>query len=290
MMIVLQSLVKTSERGRGNESSSTLPNRIRFPYSRHSSYRELCHLLSVLKPRDIWPCTVDPFRWVRQGEFFPSSIYSRLPSASRLIPATGITIDRLFGEYCSGNTFDHDKHMAEVTAVLGLEEQHESQANTESLRQSSPVPSNTDEVTPLSHCKGTRHATASIHYQASSQEVDTTGQQQEVLDLTLEGSDSSQDTMLRAMTTNKRHFEDFNNEGDIIRPGIPEKVAPEAEVTDEDNWHLFDSQESSISDRALETRRMAFEAMLQSSNPALRDGLLSTTNNHSHLEPELGED
>ena len=66
--IVLHSLVKFSEKGRGSEPSSTLPNRIRFPYSRHSSYRELCDLVSVFKPMDIWPCTVDPIRWMKKGE------------------------------------------------------------------------------------------------------------------------------------------------------------------------------------------------------------------------------
>lgn len=68
MDIVLHSLIRESERGRGSEPSSTLPNRIRFPYSRHSSYRELCHLVSVFKPADIWPCTVDPIRWIRKGK------------------------------------------------------------------------------------------------------------------------------------------------------------------------------------------------------------------------------
>lgn len=82
MMIVLQSLVKISGKDRGNESSNTLPNRIRFPYSRHSSYRELCHLLSVLKPRDIWPCTVDTFRWVRQRKSDPFHIHTRFPQLS----------------------------------------------------------------------------------------------------------------------------------------------------------------------------------------------------------------
>lgn len=68
MVVVLRALTKTSGKGRGKEPSTTLPNRIRFPYSRHSSYRELCHLVSVLKPKDIWPCTVDTLRWVRQGK------------------------------------------------------------------------------------------------------------------------------------------------------------------------------------------------------------------------------
>lgn len=64
----LKSLTDASGKGRGKEDVAFLPNRIKFPYSRHSSYRELCHLLGVLKPKDVWPCTVDPVRWVKQGK------------------------------------------------------------------------------------------------------------------------------------------------------------------------------------------------------------------------------
>lgn len=40
---------------------------ITFPYSRHSSYPELCHLLSELRPKDVWPCTANPDRWLHSG-------------------------------------------------------------------------------------------------------------------------------------------------------------------------------------------------------------------------------
>lgn len=43
------------------------PDVITFPYSRHSSYPELCDLVDVFKPRDVWPCTVDVPRWLREG-------------------------------------------------------------------------------------------------------------------------------------------------------------------------------------------------------------------------------
>ncbi|ROW03119.1 hypothetical protein VMCG_05828 [Cytospora schulzeri] len=276
MMIVLTSIIKASEKGRGSESSSTLPNRIRFPYSRHSSYRELCHLISVLKPRDIWPCTVDPLRWIRKG----------------------ITIDGLFGEYCSGNTFDHDKHMAEVAAVLKLEEQHESQATTESHRQSSPVCgqsspilSNSDEVPLHSHRTGPSQATtAPFHCGDRSQESDTTDEKQQVIDLTFEGSDASQDTLTRAIARNKRNFEEFNTRRDTVQIGTPEKVGLQEDATHGDDRHLFDSQDSSLSARTIETRQTAFDAMLHSSISIQWDGLLSTTNNHSHPESELGDE
>lgn len=40
-----------------------LPKVITFPYSRHSSYAELCHLVEIFKPRDVYPCTVDEEEW-----------------------------------------------------------------------------------------------------------------------------------------------------------------------------------------------------------------------------------
>ena len=65
---VYRSLIAAAEENRGHRSTTPLTNRIRFPYSRHSSYGELCHLVAELKPKDIWPCTVDTVRWIRQGK------------------------------------------------------------------------------------------------------------------------------------------------------------------------------------------------------------------------------
>ena len=44
-------------------SRNGLPCRIQFPYSRHSSYEELCELVATLRPRDIYPCTTDWQEW-----------------------------------------------------------------------------------------------------------------------------------------------------------------------------------------------------------------------------------
>ncbi|GAB1736982.1 hypothetical protein NU219Hw_g348t1 [Hortaea werneckii] len=40
-----------------------LSRQITFPYSRHSSYSELCRLVEAFKPSDIHPCTVDKAKW-----------------------------------------------------------------------------------------------------------------------------------------------------------------------------------------------------------------------------------
>lgn len=45
------------------ESSNELPRVITFPYSRHSSYDELCDLVKAFSPRDVYPCTVDEQYW-----------------------------------------------------------------------------------------------------------------------------------------------------------------------------------------------------------------------------------
>jgi hypothetical protein len=65
-----------------------LPTTITFPYSRHSSYSELCELVSAFSPKQVYPCTVDETTWT---------------------PAVGMA--SLFGQCCSGTDFDHDHEM-----------------------------------------------------------------------------------------------------------------------------------------------------------------------------------
>lgn len=52
---------------KSRESGQSLPRTITFPYSRHSSYEELCGLLRIFKPKDVWPCTENPLAWY-EGE------------------------------------------------------------------------------------------------------------------------------------------------------------------------------------------------------------------------------
>ncbi|KAL4763393.1 putative DNA repair protein [Aspergillus foveolatus] len=77
-----------------DRSGKPLPKTIRFPYSRHSSYAELCELVKALKPRDIHPCTVDPLDWDED-----------------------VSMESLFGHLCSDNKFVHDQYMREMTAL-----------------------------------------------------------------------------------------------------------------------------------------------------------------------------
>jgi hypothetical protein len=64
---------------------------IRFPYSRHSSYSELCELVAAFRPKDVFPCTVDEERWSPE-----------------------LSIQSLFGDLCSEKRFRHDAEMTEL--------------------------------------------------------------------------------------------------------------------------------------------------------------------------------
>ncbi|OAX77475.1 hypothetical protein ACJ72_08226, partial [Emergomyces africanus] len=72
----------------GGQHCRNLPNTIRFPYSRHSSYAELCNLVKAFKPQDIVPCTVNAAAWDEN-----------------------VAMGTLFGHLCSGTNFSHDEFM-----------------------------------------------------------------------------------------------------------------------------------------------------------------------------------
>ncbi|RSL50097.1 hypothetical protein CEP53_008916 [Fusarium sp. AF-6] len=97
-----------------------LPKIIHFPYSRHSSYPELCHFVETFRPKDVWPCTVSPTEWMRNGT----------------------SIASLFGHLCSGDEFDHDIIMhafAERYALNNPHQQHDSQTTADSPPPSSSI-------------------------------------------------------------------------------------------------------------------------------------------------------
>ncbi|KZF22039.1 hypothetical protein L228DRAFT_283232 [Xylona heveae TC161] len=75
-----------------------LPRRITFPYSRHSSYEELCHLVEAFHPKDIYPCTV-----VEEEQWNSS-----------------LSMQSLFGHLCSGNEFSHDQEMLAAQESRGV--------------------------------------------------------------------------------------------------------------------------------------------------------------------------
>lgn len=70
---------------------ASLPRTITFPYSRHSSYSELCALVRAFQPRDVYACTVDEQTW-----------------------ALDVSMEALFGHLCSDRLFAHDLEMIEI--------------------------------------------------------------------------------------------------------------------------------------------------------------------------------
>lgn len=200
--------------------------------------------------------------------------------------------------------------MAQLTAELHIEDvdQHETQISAESRIQSSPalgmsspgaqVPSpgpDSNHERAREHDEGTaasQASTASVIREGHENRIELddnhyTSQQHQVIDLTLEESESSQNTSTPHKRSQllKRSFESFAEGSKPI-----ERSRSGDETFDEDNSHLLDSQETSISAGALETRRTAFNSVLHESGPDRWAGLLCTTNNHAHEESELGEE
>ncbi|KAL1304274.1 hypothetical protein AAFC00_000684 [Neodothiora populina] len=101
-----------------NEESSRPEDsrRIRFPFSRHSSYNELRYLVKAFMPRDLYPCTVTPSSWT-----------------------VAISMKTLFGDICSADIFAHDQRMfalkgIEANEVNGALSQAQSDAVTEDVQ------------------------------------------------------------------------------------------------------------------------------------------------------------
>jgi DNA cross-link repair 1C protein len=70
--IILRSLTnkRNAKVTENKQQEQGLPRVITFPYSRHSSYAELCDLVRVFRPKDVYACTVDADTW-HEG-LFPS--------------------------------------------------------------------------------------------------------------------------------------------------------------------------------------------------------------------------
>ncbi|EHA26341.1 hypothetical protein ASPNIDRAFT_120082 [Aspergillus niger ATCC 1015] len=146
----LEDLVGILSRGRPDDDSASseanqhthlrdrqgnpLPRIIHFPYSRHSSYSELCHLVSAFRPKDVYPCTVDPVSWEEE-----------------------VSMQTLFGHLCSATGFAHDQQMRDLTAKdpeirARKRARYEGSFTTQSSQQtSSMIDSSIPEPLQLSH-------------------------------------------------------------------------------------------------------------------------------------------
>ncbi|TVY91467.1 Protein artemis [Lachnellula willkommii] len=79
--------------GSAEVEDGALAKHITFPYSRHSSYPELCDLVRAFKPKDVYLCTVNEDKWNEDH-----------------------SVRRLFGHECSAKIFRHDTEIKEKQA------------------------------------------------------------------------------------------------------------------------------------------------------------------------------
>lgn len=200
--------------------------------------------------------------------------------------------------------------MAQLASELHIvdTDQHETQTSAESRIQSSPavgmsspvartlspaLDSNNEKAPhrgegPVPSQVTTTSVAPGLHDNRNEPEINACiSQQHQVIDLTLEESESSQNTVTQNTRSRllKRNFECFAEGSELMQ-----RTSARDETADEDDSHLLDSQQTTISARALETRRSAFNSVLHESNPDRWTGLLCTTNNHTHEESELGEE
>jgi hypothetical protein len=125
----LQRLVSALTSNAFNESNDDIESlqhrTIRFPYSRHSSYSELCEFVAAFRPRDVFPCTVDEATWSPE-----------------------VSMRQLFGHYCSSQTFRHDASMMPIFEARNSTQQTQGCKGSESHPNTQSAQSNTHFETP----------------------------------------------------------------------------------------------------------------------------------------------
>lgn len=254
----LQAIMKKVRQQREQTSPSSLsnedlPNLVTFPYSRHSSYPELCNFVEAFKPRDVWPCTVDLSRWLREGLIS----YLRLSSSTQLTytDVSGITIKRLFSRQCSGDQFRHDKLMRgrfgdyEHNVVVDNANSQSSATSVDTLPSLSPAPTDGP-----SSDRGLRSSAVDTNFQHQPHPVEA-----------------------EYPAIQDRCSEDYRTTVEAMTGENP------------DTARFEDSQDSPLSALALETRMHAFQTMLDyvQGKTSEEITLISTTDNHSTLDEEL---
>lgn len=289
----LRLLARAARNGRSIESSHQRPHRIRFPYSRHSSYSELCQLVQALRPRDVWPCTVQLVRWIKEGLNPPAITDGPLVGTRTNGLHVGITIEELFGSHCRGTSFDHDHYMSRLAATLEIEEsqQHESPVSSDPVfceRQSSPPKAfefPAQERIPFTASLALAEENSARHGGLSPD------QGRRVTDPTRLETDNSRGLAEKsASLSGKRAFHEFAKQttGEISTTNYQETLEDRLG----ESGQTFDSQERMTLAWRAEIRRDAFNAMqaiIKQSGEGGWAGLLCTTNNHADAEEELGE-
>lgn len=231
-------------RAQDTAAPEPLPNVITFPYSRHSSYEELCHLVEAFNPKDVWPCTVSPGEWVQND----------------------ISIRKLFGAYSTGSIFRHDVFMESLNGTRRIAPNGPDSQTTTS---SAEIP-----LEPLIPLRQIETSSTTRPPQLPEQARGASLEQKGKTDMLQSTIDSSS---CKVLSFQGVHHEDLDE--------------PMSDTVVEEEEYLQDSQASAISDSARELRAEAFRTMLQNvrGQEWRPIGLISTTDNHTLPEVDLGE-
>ena len=194
----------------------------------------------------------------------------------------GTTINHLFGEYCSGDEFRHDKLIKERFGGYGTNEVNNIDSQVTVASASS--------VTHLSQASASGFAPT--HPSQSLMPADESCQLQLAPDTELDLEEvDGWDTRSPPPFEICEPIDEVDGWNTRTPPPfeIREPVDEAAELTGMDPTSLWDSQDSVMSELALETRFHAFRSMLKNAQGKAGGeiGLLSTTDNHSKLEEEF---
>ncbi|CAH0021722.1 unnamed protein product [Clonostachys rhizophaga] len=246
-----------------------LPRVVRFPYSRHSSYHELCLLVAAFKPRDVWPCTVNIDEWLKDD----------------------VTIKSLFGEHCSGTTYAHDLKMDILRQARPPVMNPSSNKNSQETDYSRPR----TESPPASINPRRSGAPPPSSPPFRNVETDTEPNYPEKKYATPSvGDDVSSPCSAPTRGTHgvKRRFEDSTLWKEARARRLWEEECNETGTTDEaeegpDSQQTNKSFVSTISPNASTIRKEAYYRMLMDKEWD-EDGLISTNGGHTIKEEELG--
>ncbi|KAL6889140.1 beta-lactamase-like protein [Trichoderma evansii] len=242
----------------GNEDygGDVLPNIIRFPYSRHSSYAELCDLVNAFKPRDIWPCTFHLESWREKA----------------------ISIESLFRQYCSGNIFAHDIEVNDLAQqnIQGIVNDPETQRH-ESY--SSIVLSLTGQASPrIAHTFRPRHVNPISERDSESP------QRESGVSCVHEGGNTNEEKLAEPFE------EQVESASLVIQEWLSQcHNGKDAAEDENDSQNTTTSMTSVLSIRHSAARLDAYERMLQNYRGTGWNSieLISTGCNHSAVEQEL---
>ncbi|KAI1632882.1 beta-lactamase-like protein [Biscogniauxia mediterranea] len=270
----INSRVMNPEQPSGEHTS--LPNIIQFPWARHSYLPELRQFISAFKPKDVWPCTVD-ISWIEKG----------------------YTIRSLFGDLCSGDTFEYDKILRQtIKAQASLLEQDQGHGDGEDTDSQQ---TRATSIPPLPSSPIVSHALPTEHSHTNGNEHRPKANPT-TRPLPLQPTNQAGETALAPPSQQKRGYDIFiadrynntENSNDDDCANDDDHAGEEEEEEEED--HLEgddddDSQASALSAPSYETRRRAFRAALAnaSGDPDawVPIGLISTTDHHSFVDEEL---